>query len=429
MFHQAQSNQTNLSIASQLADVLADGGWRSKARLAQLPPQGSWNVWILLAGRGFGKTWVGSSYINELAESGRAKRIGLIAGTAGDARDVMIEGESGILNTAPSWCRPEYEPSKRRLTWPNGAIATAFSSEESDRLRGPQTDFIWGDELASWSDAQSTWDMAMFGLRLGTHPRCVVTMTPRPIKLLKDLLKREGDDVVVTRGSTFDNAANLAPPFLEAIRKRYEGTRLGRQELNAELLSDTPGALWQQDWIDRDRVEALPWGNLTRIVVAIDPAVTSGEDADETGIIVAGVDATGVAYVLEDASGRYQPHEWATKAINLYRKHHADRIIAEVNNGGALVENTIRSVDPNVSYRAVHASRGKVTRAEPISALYEQGKVHHVGTFQQLEDQLCAFTSDFSRASAGYSPDRLDALVWAITELTLTKQRPTFLFG
>ncbi len=402
MFHQAQSNQTNLSIASQLADVLADGGWRSKARLAQLPPQGSWNVWILLAGRGFGKTWVGSSYINELAESGRAKRIGLIAGTAGDARDVMIEGESGILNTAPSWCRPEYEPSKRRLTWPNGAIATAFSSEESDRLRGPQTDFIWGDELASWSDAQSTWDMAMFGLRLGTHPRCVVTMTPRPIKLLKDLLKREGDDVVVTRGSTFDNAANLAPPFLEAIRKRYEGTRLGRQELNAELLSDTPGALWQQDWIDRDRVEALPWGNLTRIVVAIDPAVTSGEDADETG---------------------------ATKAINLYRKHHADRIIAEVNNGGALVENTIRSVDPNVSYRAVHASRGKVTRAEPISALYEQGKVHHVGTFQQLEDQLCAFTSDFSRASAGYSPDRLDALVWAITELTLTKQRPTFLFG
>jgi len=208
-----------------------------------LPPQGNWNVWILLAGRGFGKTWVGSSYINELAESGRAKRIGLIAGTAGDARDVMIEGESGILNTAPSWCRPEYEPSKRRLTWPNGAIATAFSSEESDRLRGPQTDFIWGDELASWSDAQSTWDMAMFGLRLGTHPRCVVTMTPRPIKLLKDLLKREGDDVVVTRGSTFDNAANLAPPFLEAIRKRYEGTRLGRQELNAELLSDTPGAL------------------------------------------------------------------------------------------------------------------------------------------------------------------------------------------
>jgi predicted phage terminase large subunit-like protein len=422
-------HQPNPTIASQLADVLADGGWRSKARLAQLPPQGNWNVWILLAGRGFGKTWVGSSYINELAESGRAKRIGLIAGTAGDARDVMIEGESGILNTAPSLCRPEYEPSKRRLTWPNGAIATAFSSEESDRLRGPQTDFIWGDELASWSDAQSTWDMAMFGLRLGTHPRCVVTMTPRPIKLLKDLLKREGDDVVVTRGSTFDNAANLAPPFLEAIRKRYEGTRLGRQELNAELLSDTPGALWQQDWIDRDRVEALPWGNLTRIVVAIDPAVTSGEDADETGIIVAGVDAAGVAYVLEDASGRYQPHEWATKAINLYRKHHADRIIAEVNNGGALVENTIRSVDPNVSYRAVHASRGKVTRAEPISALYEQGKVHHVGTFQQLEDQLCAFTSDFSRASAGYSPDRLDALVWAITELTLTKQRPTFLFG
>jgi predicted phage terminase large subunit-like protein len=281
--------------------------------------------------------------------------------------------------------------------------------------------------LASWNDAQSTWDMAMFGLRLGQHPRWLVTTTPRPLKLLKELLAREGKDVVVTRGSTFDNAANLAPTFLEAIRKRYEGTRLGRQELNAELLSDTPGALWQLDWLDRDRVEAKPFSGLERIVVAIDPAVTSGEDADETGIVVAGV-ANGHAYVLEDLSGRYQPHEWARRAVAAYRRHQADRIIAERNNGGEMVESTIRMVDRNVSFKAVVASRGKVTRAEPVSAMYEQGRVHHIGTFSQLEDQMCAFTSDFDRSRAGYSPDRLDALVWALTELVLEQEGPKFLF-
>jgi predicted phage terminase large subunit-like protein len=426
MFHQHQPNPT---VASQLADVLSDGGWRSKARPAQLPPPGSWALWILLAGRGFGKTWVGSSYINELAETGRAKRIGLIAGTAGDARDVMIEGESGILNTAPSWCRPLYEPSKRRLTWPNGAIATAYSSEEADRLRGPQHDFLWGDELATWSDAQATWDMAMFGLRIGQDPRCVVTMTPKPIKLLRDLLKREGDDAVVTRGSTFDNAANLAPPFLAAIRKRYEGTRLGRQELFADVLFDTPGALWQQAWIDRDRVQSVGIGDFKRIVVAIDPAVTSGENADETGIICAAIDDAGHAYILEDVSARLAPHEWAQAAIRLYKQYHADRIIGETNNGGEMIESVLRSIDPSVSYKSVHASRGKVVRAEPISALYEQGRVHHVGSFVQLEDQMCAFTSDFSRATAGYSPDRLDAMVWALTELMLEKRTSKFFFG
>ncbi len=339
-----------------------------------------------------------ANYANEMANS--VGRMALIAPTAGDVRDTLVEGPAGILNTAPPWFRPTYSPSKRSVEWPNGCMATCFSSEEPDRLRGPQFEVGILDEFAAWQNVQDTWDMFSFGLRLGKHPRFLITTTPRPIKLLKEIMAR--DDVIVTTGSTFENEANLAPTFLETIKRRYEGTRLGRQEMYAELLSDVPGALWSQAWIDRDRVASLPWGNLSRIVVAIDPAVTSGEDADETGIIVAGVDAAGVAYVLEDASGRYQPHEWATKAINLYRKHRADRIIAEVNNGGALVENTIRSVDPNVSYRAVHASRGKVTRAEPISALYEQGKVHHVGTFQQLEDQLCAFTSDFSRASAGY---------------------------
>jgi predicted phage terminase large subunit-like protein len=328
----------------------------------------------------------------------------------------MVEGESGLLRLAPAWNVPDYEPSKRRLTWRNGATATLFSAEEADRLRGPQFHAAWADELAAWPDAQGVWDMLMFGLRLGQHPRWLVTTTPRPVKLLKALLAREGRDVVVTRGSTFENEANLAPTFIQALRDRYEGTRLGRQEINAELLSDTPGALWQVDWLDRDRTGKAP--DLKRIVVAIDPAVSNNEGSDETGIVVAGIDADRRAYVLEDLSGRYAPHEWAAKAIDAYRRHRADRIIAEINNGGAMVEATIRALDSHVSFKSVHASRGKVVRAEPIAALYEQRKVHHVGTFPTLEDQMCAFTSDFDRSRAGYSPDRVDALVWALTELS-----------
>jgi predicted phage terminase large subunit-like protein len=404
------------SIAAALAETLADGGWRSKARPSQLPPAGDWNGWLIAAGRGFGKNFTGAGWINELVETGTAGRIGLVAATAADARDVMVEGDSGILRLAPAWNMPTYEPSKRRLTWKNGAVATLFSAEESDRLRGPQFDAAWADELAAWNEPQGTWDMLMFGLRLGRHPRWLVTTTPRPIKLLKALLDREGRDVVVTRGSTFENEANLAPSFVQALRDRYEGTRLGRQEINAEMLSDTPGALWRLEWLDRDRVTTAP--ELQRIVVAIDPAVSNNEGSDETGIVVAGIGADKHAYVLEDISGRYAPHEWAAKAIDAYRRHRADRIIAEVNNGGAMVEATIRALDPMVSFKAVHASRGKVVRAEPIAALYEQRKVHHVGGFATLEDQVCAFTSDFDRARAGYSPDRVDALVWALTELS-----------
>ncbi|MGY3615942.1 DNA-packaging protein [Bradyrhizobium sp. USDA 10063] len=404
------------SIAAALANTLADGGWRAKARPSQLPPEGDWLGWLLMAGRGFGKTFSGAGWVNELVDTRTAGRIALVAPTAADARDTMVEGQSGLLRMAPPWNRPQYEPSKRRLTWPNGAIATTFSSEEADRLRGPEHDAAWADELAAWNEPQATWDMLMFGLRLGKHPRWLVTTTPRPVKLLKEILAREGRDVVVTRGSTFENEANLAPTFLAAVRQRYEGTRLGRQELNAELLSDMPGALWQLDWLDRDRVAAVP--ELRRIVVAIDPAVSNNEGSDETGIIVAGVTKDQHAYVLEDLSGRYAPHEWAAKAIKAYRRHKADRIIAEVNNGGAMVEATIRALDPLVSFKSVHASRGKVVRAEPIAALYEQRKVHHVGSFPVLEDQMCAFTSDFDRARVGYSPDRVDSLVWALTELS-----------
>lgn len=260
--------------------------------------------------------------MHELVQSGNYGRIALVAPTAGDARDTMVEGISGILETAPNWNKPTYEPSKRRLTWPNGATANTFSSEESQSLRGPNHDAAWCDELGAWNEPQATWDQLQLTLRTGADPRITVTTTPKAFPLLRGLVAREGKDVVITRGSTFDNAANLAPGFLEAIKARYGGTRLGRQELTAELLSDTSGALWQLDWLDRDRLEAATWVGFDRVVVAIDPAVTSGEDADETGIIAAATDGNG--FVLEDASGRYQPHEWARKAIELFHRHKAD---------------------------------------------------------------------------------------------------------
>ena len=403
------------SFSAQLVDAL-ENSWLAVARPNQLPPPGDWQIWLLLAGRGFGKTRTLAEWVCDQVTLGRAARIALVAATAADARDVLVEGESGILAVAPRWFRPIYESSKRRLTWPNGAIATTFSAEEPERLRGPQHDAAVCDELGAWSRPE-TWDMLQFGLRLGQKPRCLVATTPRPTKLIRELLAREGRDVVVTRGSTYENRANLAPGFFDQVIGKYEGTRLGRQELNAELLEDTPGALWSHGIIDAARQAAAP--NLARIVVAIDPAMTSGEDADETGILVVGKDHQGHGYVLADVSGRYQPIEWAKIAIAAYRTHHADRIVAERNNGGDMVEATIRMVDPNVPVTTVWASRGKVTRAEPISALYEQGRMHHVGGFPQLEDQMTNFTSDFDRKAAGYSPDRVEALVWAATELLI----------
>ena len=326
----------------------------------------------------------------------------------------MVEGESGLLSIGPRKERPEYEPSLHRLTWKNGAVATLFSADEPNRLRGPQHDLAWCDELAAWRYPQA-WDMLMFGLRLGADPRCVVTTTPRPIKLIRELLA--DPKVAVTRGRTADNADHLAPAFLDQIVRRYDGTRLGRQELDGELLDDMPGALWTHGLIDAARVATHP--DLIRIVVAIDPAASSSETADETGIIVAGRDAAGHGYVLADASNRYAPAEWAKAAVIACRTHHADRIVAEVNNGGEMVEAMLRMTDPNVPFAAVHAAHGKVARAEPVAALYEQGRVHHIGAFASLEDQMCAFSADFDRERAGYSPDRVDALVWALTELFL----------
>lgn len=417
--------RSGAQMFGRLADALSNS-WKAQARPEQLEPSGDWwSTWLILAGRGWGKTRTLTEWVHGHCVAGRVSRVAICAPTAADCRDVLIEGSSGFLAIASNSTRPLWEPSKHRLTWPNGSQAALYSAEEPERLRGPQHDLAALDELAAWKYPEAL-DMLNLGLRSGTRPRKLICTTPRPSKMLKAII--EDPSTVITRGKTADNAKNLAPSFMDGILRKYGGTRLGRQEIGGELLSDVPGALWQLASIDSARVEIAPRSGCKRVVVAIDPAVTSGEDADETGIITAGIDGDH-AYVLEDASGRYAPIEWAQKAINLYRKWHADRIVAEVNNGGAMVEGTVRMVDPNVSFRAVHASRGKVVRAEPVSALYEQGRVHHVGAFPELEDQLCSFTSDFDRSRAGYSPDRLDALVWALFELMLEAVPAAPLFG
>jgi phage terminase large subunit-like protein len=392
--------------------------WSEWARPSQLPPPGDWRVWLLLAGRGFGKTRAGAEYVRARVREG-ARRIALVGPTAEDTRDVMVEGDSGILAISPPDEGPRYVPSKRRVVWPNGAVAALYSADEPRRLRGPQHDTAWCDELAAWRYPE-TWDMLMFGLRAGTDPRAVVTTTPRPIRLLRELLA--DPKVVVTRGTTYDNRKYLAPAFFGQIVRKYEGTRLGRQELEAEILEDLPGALWNRGIIEACR-SSVPPAELARVVVAIDPAARATETANETGIIVAGKDTGGQGWVLADLSGRYQPVEWAKAAVAAYRTHRADRIVAEINNGGDMVEATLRMVDPNVPFSAVHASRGKVARAEPVATLYEQGKVRHLGAFPILEDQMCMFTRDpdaWSGASFGESstsPDRVDALVWALSDL------------
>jgi phage terminase large subunit-like protein len=396
-----------LRYLRELQAKAAGPSWRDIARPAQLAPAGDWTAWLYVGGRGAGKTRAGAEWVHEQVQKG-ARRIALIGPTAGDVRDVMVEGESGILNCGP--VRPTYEPSKRRVTWPNGAIATTYSADEPDRLRGPQHDAAWADEIAAWRYPQA-WDMMMLGLRLGTNPQVVATTTPKPVKLVRDLLQT----ATVTRSTTYDNLDNLAPTFREQILSRYEGTRLGRQELMAELLEDVPGALWTRALIEKARGTAPD--HLPRIVVAIDPAVTSGEQSDATGIIVVGADQN-VGYVLEDLSGRFPPEHWARLAVDAYTRWDADRIVAEANNGGDLVASVLRAVNQNVPVRLVRASRGKRARAEPVSALYEQGRVIHCDSFPELEDELCVWTPDTAE-----SPDRLDAMVWGLTDLMLTKSK------
>jgi len=389
--------------------------WSVWRRPKQRTPAGGWRVWLILAGRGFGKTRTGAEFIREQVESGRASRIALVGATAADVRDTMIEGASGLLSVFPPDRRPVYEPSKRRVTFANGATAVAYSADRPDRLRGPNHDLAWADELAAWR-YMDAWDQLMLGLRLGDHPRVVVTTTPRPIPIVRRLAGDDTGKVHLTTGSTYENARNLSPEFIDEMRRRYEGTRLGRQELEAQIIDDVDGALWERANIDEHRAHQTP--PLRRIVVAIDPAVTSGEDSAETGIVVAGVDSQGRGYVLDDRSLRASPGDWAAAAVAAYHTHKADVIVAEANQGGDLVSTLIRTVDDRVPIRMVRASRGKRTRAEPVAALYEQGKVHHVGFLTLLEDQLCSWVPD-----VGDSPDRLDALVWALTELMIDGAR------
>ena len=419
--------------------------WELIARPEQLAPPGDWTIWLILAGRGFGKTRSGAEWICGEIEAGRARRVALVGGTASDVRDVMVEGESGILALyahLPEDRRPVYYPSKRRIIWPNGAIATCYTAEKPARLRGPQHDAFWADELAAWSVSISdkdrstnvvrvgrppAWDQLMFGLRLGKKPRGVVTTTPRNMLIIRELIHQA--DVVVTKGTTYDNADHLAPSFLGAIVRGYEGTRIGRQEIGGELLDDNPNALWAQALIDQDRIDDFTYSEkveVIRLAVAIDPAVTSNPDSDLTGIVGGAIGKCNAfprckgeihGFVLQDASGIETPSGWAKKAVKMYQALEADRIIGEVNNGGDLVEANIRANggDNTVPYKAVRASRGKEVRAEPVAGLYEQHRVHHVGTHGKLEDEQ----TQWDPVSGLRSPSRLDALVWLMSEMML----------
>ena len=379
--------------------------WSSVARPEQCPPAGDWQTWLILAGRGWGKTRTGAETIAAWARGGIARRIAIVAQTRADVRDLSMRA----LRAAAGDDVTYLESKHFAVRWPNGAEALGFSAEEPDSLRGYEFDAAWSDELAAWTYPEA-WDQLQFGLRAGLA-RQIVTTTPRPVRVVRELVDRAG--TIVTRGRTLDNQANLSPAAVQALLARYGGTRLGRQELDAEILEDIPGALWQRDQIDSLRLVEAP--KLSRIVVAIDPAVTSSDDADETGIVVVGKGVNGHGYLLADLSARSSPDSWARRAVGAYHSWEADRIVAEINQGGDLVETTLRTVDPAIPYRAVHASRGKRTRAEPIAALYEQARIHHVGSFPELEDQLCRALPE-----GGTGPDdRLDALVWGFTELDL----------
>ena len=383
-----------------------------------------WRNWLLLGGRGSGKTRAGAEWVRAqalgIAPLARRAigRIALIGESMADVRSVMVEGVSGLLAIHPPHERPHYEPSKRQLRWPNGAIAQLFSAEDPDGLRGPQFGAAWCDELAKWKYAEQTWDTLQFALRLGELPRQVVTTTPRPIALLKRLIADAA--TVVSRSRTFDNIAHLAPGFIGEMRARYANSPLGRQELDGEIVEDRADGLWRRGPLDMQRIAEAP--PLARIVVAVDPPVTSGAAADACGIVVAGIDGAGHGYVLADRTVvGHAPTVWANAAVAALEEFKADRIVAEVNQGGDLVEGVIRQIDEKVPIRKVRATRGKWLRAEPVAALYERGMVSHVGRFAALEDQMCNFGPN--GLASGRSPDRLDALVWALTDLMLSKSR------
>ena len=398
---QTRYNRLNKAEEERLKYV-----WRFWRRPNQTLPDGEWTKWLVMAGRGFGKTRTGAETVREWVK--KYRYVNLIGATSDDARDIMIEGESGILAICPKDERPVYVKNLAKLVWQNGATSLIFTADAPERLRGKQHEKLWEDELGSWRYPEAH-IQAMLGLRLGDNPQSIITTTPRPTPLIKELLS--DPTVIVTRGTTYENKDNLAQAFFSEIIKRYEGTRLGRQELDAEMLEDYEGALWKRITIDLNRCLSMP--RLDRVIVAVDPSATSG--GDEAGIITAGrstVEGERHFYVLEDNSLQGSPLSWATAAVVAYNKNEADCIVAEANNGGEMVSQVIRNVDPHVPVKLVTASRGKAVRADPVAALYEQGKVHHVGAFPALEDELCLWTPGDNR-----SPNRLDALVWGITEL------------
>lgn len=399
--------------------------WNFWARPEQLPPKQWGNdgcfIWNVRAGRGWGKTRVSAETFIRAVKNWGYKYPNLAGATAEDVRDIMIEGESGILACAPEDFKPEFIPSLKKLIWPNKVETHIYYGSEPNKARGPQSDFLWCDELAKWQRQEETFDNLLMGLRLGPNPLCIVTSTPRPTKFLMDLEKRTDKQgrpsTITTRGRTQDNFSNLSPVFISTIISKYEGTRLGRQELEGDFLDDNPDALWKRSDIDNNRVFQIP--QLAYVVVGVDPAATSKAGSDDTGIIAAGKDGAGQYYVLGDYTLHDTPQKWGEAAITAYHKHKANLIVGETNQGGEMVEHTIKTIDSNIPFRAVHASRGKATRAEPVSALYEQGKVKHFGAFPELEDQLCEWVP-----GAEKSPDRLDALVWAISFLINVGTQP-----
>ncbi|WP_114964950.1 DNA-packaging protein [Alkalilacustris brevis] len=420
--------QTQTAFLESLSDrALAALPWLFEfwALPHQTPPEGDWRSWVILGGRGAGKTRAGAEWVRAEVEGarplepGRARCVALVGETFDQVREVMVMGPSGIMACSPPDRRPKWEATRRRLVWPNGAVAQAFSAQEPENLRGPQFDAAWIDELAKWKRAEETWDMLQFALRLGRHPRQVVTTTPRNVGVLKTLLANPS--TVQTHAPTEANRAWLAPSFLEEMQARYGGTRLGRQELEGVLLEDAEGALWRGAMFEAGRVAHAP--RLSRVVVAVDPSVTGHGRSDSCGIVVAGALTEGPpqdwrAWVLEDASvSGASPQRWAEAAVAAFHRHGAERLVAEVNQGGDLVEAVVRQVDPMVPYRAVRASRGKAARAEPVAALYEQRRVAHLRDLGVLEEQMTQMTA---RGYLGRgSPDRVDALVWALTELML----------
>lgn len=401
-------------------DDLLRYDWSKQARPSQIEPTGDWFVWLILAGRGFGKTRTGAETIRSWVAKGQARNICLLGHTIDDVRRVMIEGPAGLLSVCPPNERPLFLPSRGLLQWPSGAVASCYSAMSYEKLRGPQFDAAWVDELAKFPKVSTVWDQLMVGLRLGKRPRCVVTTTPRPLQLLKTLSAQK--NVFVTRGSTFENN-HLSAAYKELMQTFYQGTSFAAQELEGQLLDQKAGALWTYKMLDAARLPATQTvPPLLRCVVAIDPAVTSNAHSDETGLIVAGLAASGKAYVLDDLSGQYEPLVWAQKAIDAYHAFEADCLVAEVNNGGDLVERMLRSIDQSVAYKALRATRGKWVRAEPVMALYAKGRVVHAKHFKKLEAQLLSYAPQ--QESGQKSPDRMDALVWALSDLCLVHKQP-----